>query len=189
MLECRGSTTSLHRGLGHRSELRVSSVRHRRITDPYHATIRRAGVDIGLPQQVAVAWAVFAPTNRIGAAISPATMSARRRAPRVGVGVGANALVGGSGNTFALQPLSVQGQIGLSVAAGIAGLELRPRPLIVSGFIETPPREIAAAFSFRWSKIKHRWCAAHAIAREDGRETPWWRGGEGWGGGCIHFAD
>ena len=43
----------------------------------------------------------------------------------VGVGVGANALVGGSNNTIALQPLSVQGQTGLSVAAGVAGLELR----------------------------------------------------------------
>ena len=44
----------------------------------------------------------------------------------VGVGLGANALVGGSGNTIALQPLSGQAQTGLSVAAGIAGLELRP---------------------------------------------------------------
>jgi hypothetical protein len=44
------------------------------------------------------------------------------------VGVGANALVGGSNNTIALQPLSVQGQTGLSVAAGVAGLELRPGP-------------------------------------------------------------
>ena len=51
----------------------------------------------------------------------------------VGVGVGANALVGGSNNTIALQPLSVQGQTGLGVAAGVAGLELRARgPLIAS---------------------------------------------------------
>ena len=42
------------------------------------------------------------------------------------VGVGANALVGGSNNTIALQPLSLQGQTGLGVAAGVAGLELRP---------------------------------------------------------------
>ena len=42
-----------------------------------------------------------------------------------GVGVGANALVGGSNNTIALQPVSVQGQTGLSIAAGVASLELR----------------------------------------------------------------
>ncbi len=44
----------------------------------------------------------------------------------LGVGVGGNVLVGGSGNTIALQPLSVQGQIGISVAAGLESLELRP---------------------------------------------------------------
>jgi hypothetical protein len=43
----------------------------------------------------------------------------------VGIGVGANALIGGSGNTIALQPVSVQGQTGLSAAAGIADMELR----------------------------------------------------------------
>jgi hypothetical protein len=36
-------------------------------------------------------------------------------------------LVGGSNNTIALQPLSLQGQTGLSIAAGVAGMELLPR--------------------------------------------------------------
>jgi hypothetical protein len=44
----------------------------------------------------------------------------------VGVGFGGNFLVGGPANSFALQPISVQGQTGLNVAAGIAGLELEP---------------------------------------------------------------
>ena len=44
----------------------------------------------------------------------------------VGVGVGGNALIGGSNNSIALQPLSVQGQVGLNVAAGLESLELRP---------------------------------------------------------------
>jgi hypothetical protein len=39
-------------------------------------------------------------------------------------GLGANVLVGGSNRAVALQPLSVQGQIGLNVAAGIGTLEL-----------------------------------------------------------------
>jgi hypothetical protein len=43
----------------------------------------------------------------------------------VGVGLGANALVGGSNNSVALQPLSVQGQVGFNVQAGLEGLELR----------------------------------------------------------------
>ncbi|MES1155848.1 MAG: DUF992 domain-containing protein, partial [Pseudorhodoplanes sp.] len=37
----------------------------------------------------------------------------------------ANVLYGGSNNSFALQPLSVEGQIGLNIFAGVAGLELR----------------------------------------------------------------
>ena len=44
----------------------------------------------------------------------------------VGVGVGGNVLIGGSDNSIALQPLSVQGQVGLNVAAGLESLELRP---------------------------------------------------------------
>ena len=44
----------------------------------------------------------------------------------VAAGLGANVLVGGSNRTVALQPLSVQGQVGLDIAAGIGQLELHP---------------------------------------------------------------
>ena len=73
-----------------------------------------------------MAWGVFAPTNRIGYGDLAGSYVGASASATVGVGLGANALVGGSGNTFALQPVSVQGQTGLSVAAGVAGLELRP---------------------------------------------------------------
>lgn len=125
VLECRGSTTSFIVG----SVTDLSCVFRQSgsgITDSYHATIRRAGVDIGLPQQIAVAWGVFAPTNRIGYGDLAGNYVGASASATVVVGVGANALVGGSGNTFALQPVSLQGQVGLSVAAGIAGMELRP---------------------------------------------------------------
>jgi hypothetical protein len=41
-----------------------------------------------------------------------------------GGGIGANILVGGSYRTVQLQPLSVQEQTGINVAAGIAEIEL-----------------------------------------------------------------
>jgi len=44
----------------------------------------------------------------------------------IGVGGGSNFLVGGPANAYALQPISVQGQTGLNVAAGVAGIELEP---------------------------------------------------------------
>jgi hypothetical protein len=125
VLECRGGTTSFI--VGSVTDLDcVFRQSGSGMTDRYRAIIRRAGVDIGLPQQVAVAWAVFAPTRRIGYGDLAGNYVGASASATLGVGLGANALVGGSGNTFALQPVSLQGQVGLSVAAGIAGLELRP---------------------------------------------------------------
>ena len=42
----------------------------------------------------------------------------------VGVGVGANALIGGSSRSIVLQPISVSGQEGLNIAVGVAELRL-----------------------------------------------------------------
>ena len=39
--------------------------------------------------------------------------------------VGANALIGGSDHDIELQPVSLQEQAGLNVAAGVAGIQLR----------------------------------------------------------------
>jgi hypothetical protein len=44
----------------------------------------------------------------------------------IAAGLGANVLVGGSNRTVALQPLSLQGQVGLDIAGGIGQLELHP---------------------------------------------------------------
>jgi len=38
----------------------------------------------------------------------------------IGVGSGANVLVGGSGRTFALQPVSLEGSVGLNVVLGVS---------------------------------------------------------------------
>jgi hypothetical protein len=45
-----------------------------------------------------------------------------------GAGVGANVLVGGSNRAFSLQPISVEGQVGINVAAGITAVVLEPAP-------------------------------------------------------------
>jgi hypothetical protein len=44
----------------------------------------------------------------------------------VGVGIGANALIGGFNNSIALQPLSIEANRGLNVAAGIGAITLTP---------------------------------------------------------------
>jgi hypothetical protein len=94
--------------------------------DRYVATIRKVGVDLGITQESALAWGVFAPSARLGPGDLSGNYAGAQGSAAVGVGVGGNVLVGGSENSIALQPLSVQGQVGLSVAAGLASLELRP---------------------------------------------------------------
>ncbi len=94
--------------------------------DRYVATIRKVGLDLGITQETALAWGVFAPVARLGPGDLSGNYAGAQGSAAVGVGVGANALVGGSNNSIALQPLSLQGQVGLSVAAGLESLELRP---------------------------------------------------------------
>jgi hypothetical protein len=122
-LECRGTTASFV--LGSVTELGCTYVPSGGPTEGYRATIRRFGVDIGIAQQVAVAWTVFAPTRGLQMGGLAGNYAGGSASATIGVGVGANALVGGSNNTIALQPLSLQGQVGLSAAAGIADMELR----------------------------------------------------------------
>jgi hypothetical protein len=94
--------------------------------DRYIATIRKVGVDLGITQESALAWGVYAPVARLGPGDLSGNYAGAQGSASVGVGLGGNVLIGGSANSIALQPLSVQGQVGLSVAAGLAALELRP---------------------------------------------------------------
>ena len=94
--------------------------------DRYVATIRKVGLDLGITQESALAWAVFAPVARLGPGDLSGNYVGAQGSATIGVGIGGNALIGGSANSIALQPLSVQGQVGLSVAAGLESLELRP---------------------------------------------------------------
>jgi Protein of unknown function (DUF992) len=94
--------------------------------DRYIATIRKVGLDLGITQETALAWAVYAPVNRLGPGDLAGEYAGAQGSASVGVGGGGNWLVGGSNNTIALQPLSLQGQVGLNIAAGLESLELRP---------------------------------------------------------------
>jgi hypothetical protein len=95
--------------------------------DFYTAQITKLGLDIGITGETALSWAVFAPTVQLGRGDLSGGYAGVDASAAVGVGLGGNAMIGGSANSFALQPLSIQGQTGLSVAAGVQSLELRPR--------------------------------------------------------------
>src|ERR1700675_922650 len=91
--------------------------------EAYTGTMTKIGLDVGFTTGSAIVWGVFAGTNRYSGMLS-GTYSGAQAEATVGAGVGANVLVGGSNRSVALQPLSVQGQVGLNAAAGIGSLEL-----------------------------------------------------------------
>jgi hypothetical protein len=94
--------------------------------EPYLATVRRIGLDLGVTEQTKFTWAVNAPNSRLGRGELAGNYGGVGANASVGIGGGGNFLVGGPANSYALQPISVQGQTGLNVAAGVAGLELQP---------------------------------------------------------------
>jgi hypothetical protein len=91
----------------------------------YTGSISKFGLDIGGTTGGEMVWSVYAPTNRRYGALAGHYAGASAEAT-VGAGLGANVLIGGSHRTVTLQPVSVQGQTGLNLAVGVAGLELRP---------------------------------------------------------------
>jgi len=91
----------------------------------YSGKISKFGIDIGSTQQAQITWAVLAPTSNLPARSLVGGYGGVSAEATVGVGVGANALIGGSDKSIVLQPLSVQAQQGLNIAAGVASLELR----------------------------------------------------------------
>lgn len=90
----------------------------------YTGSIDKLGLDIGITRKTVIAWAVFAPGKLKAGALAGRYAGASAEAT-VAVGLGANVLVGGSNKSIALQPLSVQAQTGLNLAAGIASLRLK----------------------------------------------------------------
>lgn len=124
VLECRGGA-SIGLIVGSSSMLTCVYRGDDRFEDRYVGIIRKVGLDLGITQEVSLAWIVFAPTGRIGPGDLLGSYGGVSGSASVGIGLGANALLGGSNNSVALQPLSVQGQTGLNIQAGLEGLELR----------------------------------------------------------------
>ncbi len=94
-------------------------------TERYRGSINKFGLDLGFTSQSQIIWTVFAPSADLPAGALAGNYGGVSAEATVGLGVGANALVGGSNDTVALQPVSVQGQQGLNVAVGISQLQLR----------------------------------------------------------------
>lgn len=89
----------------------------------YVGAIKKFGVDLGFTKEAQIVWLVFAPGNIAPGALAGSYGGATASAT-VGVGAGANVLLGGSNKQITLQPVSVEGSVGLNVAAGIGAVDL-----------------------------------------------------------------
>jgi hypothetical protein len=95
--------------------------------EQYVGHVRKFGLDIGVTAGTVILWAVFAAQKGHRPGLLAGRYAGVSAEASVGLGVGANALVGGSNKSIALQPLSVQGQAGLDIAIAMTAIDLEPR--------------------------------------------------------------
>ena len=96
----------------------------------FDGAINTVGVDLGFTTGGELSWAVFAATIGAPAGSLAGEYVGVSGDVGIGVGGGANVLMGGSGRTFALQPISIEGSVGLNVSLGVSELKLRPARLL-----------------------------------------------------------
>ena len=95
-------------------------------TQNYAGRMNRVGLDVGITAGGVMAWAVIGSSS----ALQPGALTGRFVGASgdisLGVGGGANILIGGTAQSVSLQPLSIEGQVGVNLALGVAGLTLTP---------------------------------------------------------------
>jgi hypothetical protein len=94
----------------------------------YEGALNMVGLNIGISAGGVLGWAVFAPTVGVAPGALAGEYVGASGDVGLGLGVGANVLLGGSGRSFALQPVSLQGSVAVNVAVGVSALKLRPAP-------------------------------------------------------------
>jgi hypothetical protein len=77
--------------------------------DHYTGSVSKFGVDIGYTEGGVLVWGVFAPTSDVRRGALEGDYAGATASATVGVGLGANVLVGGLDKSIALQPLSMEG--------------------------------------------------------------------------------
>jgi hypothetical protein len=94
----------------------------------YAGALNMIGLNIGITAGGVFGWAVLAPTVGIPAGALAGEYVGASGDIGLGLGAGANVLIGGSARTFALQPISLEGSVAVDVALGVSALKLRPVP-------------------------------------------------------------
>jgi hypothetical protein len=125
MLTCKTSA-SVGLIVGSRQRLRCQYKSNQGWVQNYSGVINRIGLDLGVTAGGVMAWGVLANTSNLTRTALNGRFVGASGDISLGLGVGANVLVGGSQKTISLQPLSVEGQVGVNLALGVAGMTLTP---------------------------------------------------------------
>lgn len=125
VLTCRTSA-SVGLIVGSRQRLRCQFRSESGRTQNYTGTIGRLGLDLGVTAGGVMTWAVLASTANIPTRALAGEFVGASGDISVGLGVGANVLVGGTRKSVSLQPLSLEGQVGANLALGVARMRLTP---------------------------------------------------------------
>ena len=127
VLTCRTSA-SLGLIVGSHQRLRCQFKADAGWTQNYTGAINRVGMDLGVKGGGIMTWLVMGQTSAIPHEALTGKFVGASGGISAGVGVGANVLVGGTRKSISLQPLSVEGQVGVNLALGVAGMTLHPAP-------------------------------------------------------------
>lgn len=93
----------------------------------FKGTVTKIGLDIGIKGKSVIVWTVLGSTTSLPGESLGGTFAGVAADASLGLGAGAQVLVGGNKNSVVLQPLSVKGETGVNIAVGVAGLKLVPK--------------------------------------------------------------
>lgn len=113
---------------GSSKDLRCNFDPSRGPDEHYIGSVSKFGVDLGYTSSAVIVWGVIAPTSSMRPSALEGDYVGATASAAVGVGAGANVLIGGFDRSITLQPLSISGQTGLNVAAGIGAIHLKYVP-------------------------------------------------------------
>ncbi len=93
-------------------------------TENYTGAIHQYGVEIGMVKEGHLVWEVIAATSNVAPGALAGKYGGVDASVAVGLGLGADALVGGTGKAFSLQPFAVNAEPGINIAAGVENVTL-----------------------------------------------------------------
>lgn len=92
----------------------------------FAGTISSVGISLGFTGPSVMVWGVLASSSEVPSDMLTGRFVGASADASLGIGAGAKILIGGTARSVVLQPLSLKGQVGVNIAAGVTGLTLRP---------------------------------------------------------------